>query len=91
MSGLPSPQERLARSREQLRELLIDEGSQGSNEFPRSATMRMLMGGAGGTIAGAVASAVVIGMAPGARKLLSFIPVSTLARLFMQRRRSMRS
>jgi hypothetical protein len=88
---LPSPQERLARSREQLRELLIDEGSQGSNEFPRSATMRMLMGGVGGPIAGAVASAVVIGMAPGARKLLSFIPVSTLARLFMQRRRSMRS
>lgn len=90
MPDVPSPQQRLARSREQLRELLIDAGSQDADEFPRSATMRLLMGGAGGTIAGAVASAAVIGMAPGARKLLSLIPVSTLARLFMQRRRPVR-
>jgi hypothetical protein len=92
MSVVPSPQERLRHTRQELRELLVTRIHYGvSNEFPRSATMRLLLGGAGRGVAGAIASAAVIGMAPGARKLLNLIPISTLARLWLQRRRSNRS
>jgi hypothetical protein len=87
MLPAPSPQERLGQTRQELRELFAnDSDTRLHGGFPRSATMRFLLGGPGTAVAGAVASAVAIGMLPRTGKLLRFIPLTTVARLLFQRK-----
>jgi len=85
----PSAQERLRQTRQELRELFVSQiANHLHSDFPRSATMRFLLGGKGTAVAGAVASAVAIGMLPRGGKWLRFIPFTTVARHLFQRRAS---
>jgi len=87
-----SAQERLRQTRQELRELFANQSANRLHgDFPRSATMRFLLGGTGTAVAGAVASAVAIGMLPRRGKLLGLVPLTTVARFLFRRRGSTRS
>jgi hypothetical protein len=75
-----------------LRELFAKHGvNRLHGDFPRSATMRFLIGRTGTGVAGAVASAMAIGMLPRGGRFLRFIPLTTMARSFLKRRGSTES
>ena len=83
MAAVLSPQERLELTRASLRELLTgDAAAAGSEEFPRSITMRLLLSGGGAGFASAALSRLL----PGVGRLLQAIPLSTLLRLLVRRR-----
>ena len=87
MSTLLSPQERLRLSRAGLRELLLDKQAEKSAvAFPRSKTMRLLLGRGRSGVSAAAAGAALLWMLPGTRRILSGIPLSTVARLLFQSR-----
>jgi hypothetical protein len=78
--------EPLAQTRQELRELLADQDVRRlPGEFPRSATLRFLLGGTGAPVMGAILGAAAIGMLPRAGKWLRFIPLTSVARWLFQR------
>jgi hypothetical protein len=83
-----SPQERLQQTREELQLLLSGQDAQGENDvFPRSTTMRVLLGRGSKGIATTVAIAALTGFVPkGVRWLLRFVPVASLIQLLFQQR-----
>ena len=87
---------RLAQSREELRRLLDpprrepganadSSAGAGSDGFPRSRTMRLLMGERGLGMLGAAATGLLIARPAFALRLLRMLPASGLARMLLMR------
>jgi hypothetical protein len=87
VSTLLSPHERLRLSRVELREQLLEAKEQQSvTGFPRSNTMRLLLGSGRSGAIGVAAGVALLWLLPGARKILSVLPFNTLVRLLFQQR-----
>jgi hypothetical protein len=85
---------RLAQSRAEIRRLLEppsdefageERGARESGAFPRSRTMRTLMGGGGLGVAGAILAGLFIARPALAWRLIRMLPTSALARAFIVR------
>jgi hypothetical protein len=53
------------------------------DRFPRSATMRLLLNGKSGTVAGIALGALLLAKLPAARQLLRMLPAGAIVRLLL--------
>jgi uncharacterized membrane protein YqjE len=85
-----TPQQRLQQTREALQSLAVNGVAEPQSQaFPRSATMRLLLGTGGNGFAAAAAVAGLTGMVtPASRWLLGIIPVAALIRQLWRSRRA---
>ena len=86
----PESQQRLQQSRDEIRGILEPVIDRNNDQFPRSATMRLLVGKTGSGLAGALIGAALLRLSPGAGRLLSLLPVTAIARTLIRRRVSSR-